>query len=61
VSVPVAKKSVDEFFPKSAFALGTIHGVQKTLDEAFEYKRISEKKTEKDAAELFDIVYKPKM
>jgi len=61
VSVPVAKKSVDEFFPKSAFALGTVHGVQKTLDEAFEYKRISEKKTEKDAAELFDIVYKPKM
>jgi len=61
VPVPVAKKSVDEFFPKSAFALGTIHGVQKTLDEAFEYKRISEKKTEKDAAELFDIVYKPKM
>ena len=61
VSVPVAKKSVDEFFPKSAFALGTIHGVQKTLDEALEYKRISEKKTEKDAAGLFDIVYKPKM
>jgi NitT/TauT family transport system substrate-binding protein len=61
VSVPVAKKSVDDFFPKSAFNIGTIRGVQKTLDEALEYKRISEKKTEKDAAGLFDILYKPKM
>jgi NitT/TauT family transport system substrate-binding protein len=60
VPVAVAKKSVDEFFPKSAFALGTIHGLQKTLDEALQYKRISEKKTEKDAAGLIDIVYKPK-
>jgi NitT/TauT family transport system substrate-binding protein len=61
VSVDVAKRSVDEFFPKSAFQLGTVHGLQKTLDEAYQYKRISEKKTEKDAAGLIDIVYKGKM
>jgi NitT/TauT family transport system substrate-binding protein len=60
VPVAVAKRSVDEFFPKAAFQLGTVHGLQKTLDEALEYKRISEKKTEKDAAGLIDIVYKPK-
>jgi NitT/TauT family transport system substrate-binding protein len=60
VPVPVAKKSVDEFFPKSAFQLTEIRGMQKTLDEALEYKRISEKKTEKDVAGLIDIVYKPK-
>ena len=44
----------------SAFQLGTVHGLQKTLDQAFYYKRISEKKTEKDIAGLIDIVYKPK-
>jgi NitT/TauT family transport system substrate-binding protein len=60
VSVPVAKKSVDDFFPKSAFQLGKIYGMQKTLDEALQYKRISEKKTEKDVAGLIDIVYQPK-
>jgi NitT/TauT family transport system substrate-binding protein len=60
VPVAVAKKSVDEFFPKSAFQLGTIHGMQQTLDEALEYKRITEKKTEKDVAGLIDIVYKGK-
>jgi NitT/TauT family transport system substrate-binding protein len=61
VPVSVAKRSVDEFFPKAAFQLGTVHGMQKTLDEALEYKRISEKKTEKDVAGLIDIVYKSKM
>jgi len=61
VPVAVAKRSMDEFFPKSAFQLGTIHGMQKTLDEALEYKRIAERKTEKDVAGLIDIVYKPKM
>lgn len=59
VPVAVAKKSVEDFFPKSAFQLAKIHGMQQTLDEAFEYKRISEKKTEKDVAGLIDIVYKP--
>jgi len=57
----VAKRSVEEFYPKSSLQLGEIRGLQKTLDEALQYKRITEKKTEKDAAGMIDIVYKPGM
>jgi NitT/TauT family transport system substrate-binding protein len=60
VTPAVAKRSVDEFFPKSALQIGEVKGLQKTLDEALQYKRITEKKTEKDAAGLIDIVYTPK-
>jgi NitT/TauT family transport system substrate-binding protein len=59
VSPEVAKKTVEDFFPKSALQLTKIEGLQKTLDEALQYKRITEKKTVKDAAGLIDIVYKP--
>jgi NitT/TauT family transport system substrate-binding protein len=61
VSPEVAKRSVEEFYPKSSLQLGEIRGLQKTLDEALQYKRITEKKTEKDAAGMIDIVYKPGM
>ena len=57
--MPVAKRSVEEFFPKSALQIGEIRGMQKTLDEALQYKRLSSKKTPKDIAGLIDIVYKP--
>ena len=59
VSPEVAKKTVDDFFPKSALQLGKIEALQKTLDEALQYKRITEKKTVKDAEGMIDIVYKP--
>jgi NitT/TauT family transport system substrate-binding protein len=59
VTPDVAKRSVEDFYPKHALQLTEIRGLQKTLDEALQYKRISEKKTEKDAAGMFDIVYKP--
>ena len=61
VSPEVAKRSVEDFYPKAALQMGEIKGLQKTLDEALKYKRISEKKTEKDAAGMIDIVYKPGM
>jgi len=61
VSEPVATRSVKDFYPKSALQIGEVRGLQKTLDEALQYKRVSEKKTEKDAAGMIDIVYKPKM
>jgi NitT/TauT family transport system substrate-binding protein len=60
VTPAVAKRSVEEFYPKSALQIGEISGLQKTLDEALQYKRITEKKTVKDAAGMIDIVYKPK-
>jgi NitT/TauT family transport system substrate-binding protein len=59
VTPAVAKRSVDEFFPKSALQIGEIRGMQKTLDEALQYKRITAKKTVKDVEGLIDIVYKP--
>jgi NitT/TauT family transport system substrate-binding protein len=59
VSVPVAKRSVDEFFPKEALQIGEIKGLQKTLDEALQYKRLTSAKTVKEAEGMIDIVYKP--
>ncbi len=59
VSPAVAKRTVEDFFPKSALQLGKIEGLQKTLDEALQYKRITEKKSVKDAERMIDIVYKP--
>jgi len=61
VTPAVAKKAVEDFYPKSMFQLGEIKALQKTLDEALQYKRIKEKKTVKDAAGMIDILYKPKM
>jgi NitT/TauT family transport system substrate-binding protein len=59
VSVPVAKRSVEEFFPKEALQIGEIKGLQKTLDEALQYKRLTSAKTVKEAEGMIDIVYKP--
>jgi NitT/TauT family transport system substrate-binding protein len=61
VSDAVATRSVKDFYPKASLQIGEVRGLQKTLDEALQYKRVSEKKTEKDAAGMIDIVYKPKM
>jgi NitT/TauT family transport system substrate-binding protein len=55
----VARQAVEDFYPKSALQLGEIKGLQKTLDEALQYKRIAEKKTVQDAAGMIDILYKP--
>jgi NitT/TauT family transport system substrate-binding protein len=59
VSPEVAKKTVEDFYPKAALQLGKVEGLEKTLDEALQYKRITEKKTVKDAEGMIDIVYKP--
>ncbi|MBI3434528.1 MAG: ABC transporter substrate-binding protein [Proteobacteria bacterium] len=59
VSRDVAKRSVDEFYPQSALQVGEIRGLQRTLDEAYDYKRLVERKSERQMQGLFDIVYKP--
>ena len=59
ISPAVAKQTVEDFYPKSALQLTKIEDLQKTLDEALKYKRITEKKTVKDAEGMIDIVYKP--
>ena len=59
VTPAVAEKAIKDFYPKSMFQLGKVEGLQRTLDEALQYKRLSEKKTVKDAAGMMDIIYKP--
>ena len=59
VTRDIAKKAVDEFYPKSAMQIGEIRDLERSLKDALDYKFISSPKTPKDIAGLFDIVYKP--
>ena len=60
VTPEIAKQAVDEFFPKSAMQIGEIRDLDRSLQDALEFKFISSPKTPQDIAGLFDIVYKPK-
>lgn len=60
VTPEIAKKAVDEFYPKSAMQIGEIRDLDRSLNDALQYKFISSPKTAQDVAGLFDIVYKPK-
>jgi len=60
VTTDIAKKAVDEFYPKSAMQIGEIRDLDRSLKDALDYKFIASPKTTKDVAGLFDIVYKPK-
>jgi NitT/TauT family transport system substrate-binding protein len=59
VSTAIAKKAVDDFYPKSAMQIGEVRDLDRSLKDALEFKFISSPKTPKDVAGLFDIVYKP--
>jgi NitT/TauT family transport system substrate-binding protein len=58
--LPIARKAVDEFYPKAGLQVGEIKGLDLTLKDALEYKYISTPKTAQDIAGLFDILYRPK-
>ena len=58
VPVEVATRTVKDFFPKSALQLTKVEGLQKTLDEALQYKRVTERKTEEQAKGMLDILAK---
>jgi len=60
VSTEIAKKAVDEFYPKSAMQIGEIRDLERSLKDALDYKFIASPKTPQDLAGLIDIVYKPK-
>jgi NitT/TauT family transport system substrate-binding protein len=60
VTPDIAKQAVDGFFPKSAMQIGEIKDLERSLQDALDYKFISSPKTPKDIEGLFDIVYKPK-
>jgi NitT/TauT family transport system substrate-binding protein len=59
VSPAIAKKAVDQFYPKSAMQIGEIRDLDRSLKDALDYKFISAPKTAADVAGLIDIVYKP--
>ena len=59
VTPEIAKQGVTEFFPKSAMQLGEIRDLERSLQDALDFKFIASAKTPKDIAGLFDIVYKP--
>jgi len=55
----IAKKAVQEFYPKEGLQIGEIRGLDLSLQDALEYKYIPTAKTAQEIAPLFDIVYKP--
>jgi NitT/TauT family transport system substrate-binding protein len=59
LTLPIARKAVDEFYPKAGLQVGEIKGLDLTLKDALEYKYIPAPKTEQEIAGLFDILYKP--
>ena len=59
VTPEIAKQAVDGFFPKTAMQIGEIRDLERSLQDALDYKFISSPKTPQDVAGLFDIVYKP--
>ena len=60
VTPEIAKQAVDDFFPKSAMQIGEIKDLERSLQDALDFKFIASPKTPQDIAGLFDIVYKPK-
>jgi NitT/TauT family transport system substrate-binding protein len=60
VTPAIAKKAVDEFYPKSAMQLAEIKDLNRSLQDALDFKFIPSAKTPADVAGLIDIVYKPK-
>jgi NitT/TauT family transport system substrate-binding protein len=60
VTPEIAKQAVDGFFPKSAMQIGEIKDLERSLQDALDFKFIASPKTAQDIAGLFDIVYKPK-
>jgi NitT/TauT family transport system substrate-binding protein len=56
VARPVAQRAVDEFYPKSMFQMSEVRGLDKSLREAFETKRIASPMTPDQVSGMLDIV-----
>ena len=59
LALPIARKAVDEFYPKAGLQIGEIKGLDLTLKDALDYKYIPAPKTAQEIAGLFEILYKP--
>jgi NitT/TauT family transport system substrate-binding protein len=60
VTPEIAKQGVTEFFPKASMQIGEVRDLERSLQDALDYKFIASAKTPQDIAGLFDIVYKPR-
>jgi NitT/TauT family transport system substrate-binding protein len=56
VARPVAQRAVDEFYPKTMFQMGEVRGLDKSLREAYETKRIPSPMTPDQVSGMLDIV-----
>jgi NitT/TauT family transport system substrate-binding protein len=54
-----AQKARDEFYPKEAMQIAEVKGLDLTLKQAYDYKRIPSPMTPSQVEGLIDIVYKP--
>ena len=59
VTRDIAQKAVDEYYPKAAMQIGEVKDLERSLQDALDYKFLTSPKTPKDITGLFDIVYKP--
>ena len=59
VTNDIAKQAVADFYPKAATQIGEIRDLQRSLQDALDYKFLSSPKTPQDIAGLIDIVYRP--
>jgi NitT/TauT family transport system substrate-binding protein len=59
VTPEIAKRAVDEFYPKAAMQIGEVRDLERSLKDALDFKFLPSPKTPRDIAGLFDIVYKP--
>jgi hypothetical protein len=55
-----AKQARDQFYPKSTLRLAPIGGLEQTMKEAIEFKRIREPMSKQQIDEMIDLVYEPK-
>jgi NitT/TauT family transport system substrate-binding protein len=59
IPVALAKKAVDEHYPKSAMNIDSVHGLKLSMAQAIELKRLSIPLTSAQLKELFALVQTP--
>jgi NitT/TauT family transport system substrate-binding protein len=59
VSEEIARRTVEDFVPRATMQEFEIKGLQRTLDDAYDAKRLSKKLRPPDIAGLFDFVHQP--
>ncbi len=60
-SLPVNEvaRLVPTFYPKSAFAIKPVNGIERSVEQGLQFKRISERPTAEQLAAAFDMIWIP--